>query len=170
MHIDSVGAPNSILLSGDEAKRNPELPWVFPWHQQVITYTYQLLRNHVSSHLASSWSNHQWLQLLILNTFVYLLTQFSGLPMTLLMTPTRVMQISAIWLVIQHRENFYNFTSSCRPNRSSRNSLHPHRRSKDVPPLPKDGSTAATTWTDQCQLQLALHGAKPFHCKWGGSS
>ena len=65
MHIDSVGAPNSVLLSGDEAERDPELPWVFPWHQQVIvtpfTYTYQLHRNHVSSHLASSWSNHQWL-------------------------------------------------------------------------------------------------------------
>ena len=65
MHIDSVGAPNGVLLSGDEAERDPKLPWVFPWHQQVIvtpsTYTYQLHRNHVSSHLASSWSNHQWL-------------------------------------------------------------------------------------------------------------
>ena len=120
--------------------------------------------------LIKSPVTNNWLRLLILNTSVYLLTQFAGPPMTLPMTPTRVMQISAIWLVMQHRENFYNFTSSRRPNRSSRNSLHPHRRSKDVPPLPKDGSTAATTWTDQCQLQLALHGAKPFHCQWGSSS
>ena len=40
MHIDSVGAPNSVLLSGDEAERDPELPWVFPWHQQVIFAPY----------------------------------------------------------------------------------------------------------------------------------
>ena len=171
MHIDSVGAPNGVLLSGDEAERDPKLLWVFPWHQQVMvtpfTYAYQLHRNHVSSHLASSWSNHQWLTTAYDFSFS---TQFPGLPMTLLMTPTRVKQISAIWLVMQHRENFYNFTPSHRPNWSSRNSLHPHRRPKDVPPLSKDGSTAATTWADQCQLQLALHGAKPFHCQWGSSS
>ena len=174
MHIDSVGAPNGVLLSGDEAERDPKLPWVFPWHQQVIvapfSYTYQLHRNHVSSHLASSWSNHQWLTTDYDFSFSTPLTQFPGPPMTLLMTPTRVMQISAIWLVMQHRDSFLNFTSSYRPNWSSRNSLHPHRRSKDVPPLPKDGSAAATTWADQCQLQLTLHGAKPFYCQWGSSS
>ena len=80
LHIDSVGAPNGVLLSGDEAKCDPELPWVFPWHQQVIvapfTYTYQLHRNHVSSHLASSWSNHQWLTTDYDFSFSTPLTQF----------------------------------------------------------------------------------------------
>ena len=51
---------------------------------------------------------------------------------------------------------------STRSNWSSRHRLHPHGCPKDFPPLPENGSTAAAAWADQRQLQLSLHGSKPF--------